>query len=100
MTGCFRARRQGILATVKHYPKMKPEEQQRYSERLVDWAKMSAEQRNAARERYKKLRSLPPEHREQIKRNWTEQHPPAKAQLDEANPIPTPNAEPASTTGQ
>ena len=88
------SRRQRILATVKHYPKMKPAEQQRYSERLVDWAKMSAEQRRVARERYKKFQSLPPGQQEQIKRRWAEQHPVTNAQPDATHSVaaPTPGA--------
>ncbi len=78
--------RKRILATTNRYPKMKPAEQQRYSERLLGWAKLSMEQRDAARKRYRRFQSLPPDQREQIKLRWAQQHPRKEADSKDVNP--------------
>lgn len=39
---------------------------------MRQWASLSAEERAQVRERYKQLKEMPPEKREEIKRKWRE----------------------------
>jgi hypothetical protein len=39
---------------------------------MKDWAKLTPEQRRAAREKYKTIKKLPPDKREQVKAQWQE----------------------------
>ncbi|MFM2069263.1 MAG: hypothetical protein RLZZ584_4172 [Pseudomonadota bacterium] len=48
------------------YPKMPVEQQQRLSERMVEWAGMTAEQRIAARMRYEESKQLPAAERQAL----------------------------------
>src|SRR5437016_4917526 len=45
-------RKRKWLGIAKRYPKMKPEEQQRVQKRMQTWARLTPEQRRAARERH------------------------------------------------
>jgi len=49
---------------------MKPQEQQRLQMRMQEWAKLTPEQRRVAREKYKTIKKLPPDKREQVKAQW------------------------------
>lgn len=60
-------RRKKWLGVANNYAGMKPAEQKRLHARMADWAKMTPEQRRAARENYKQARALPPE---QKKAEW------------------------------
>ena len=60
-------RRKKWLGVADKYAGMKPAEQKRLHARMADWAKMTPEQRRAARENYKQAKALPPE---QKKAEW------------------------------
>ena len=63
-------RRQKWAKVANSYPKMKPDEQTRLQERMRDWAKLSSEERRAAREKYLAIKKLPPAKREDVKQQW------------------------------
>jgi len=67
--------RQRLLAAVKRYPKMSPQQQQRFSQRLPGWTKLTLAQRNLARKRYAQYASLPKEQQLEILKRWQEGHP-------------------------
>ncbi len=60
-------RRKKWLGVADKYAGMKPVEQKRLHARMADWAKMTPEQRRAARENYNQAKALPPE---QKKAEW------------------------------
>ena len=74
--------RQRLLAAVKRYPKMSPQQQQRFSQRLPGWTKLTLAQRNLARKRYAQYASLPKEQQLEILKRWHEEHP------EEPSPAP------------
>src|SRR5207302_10578128 len=55
------ARKRKWIGIAKRYPKMKPDEQARVQPRMQAWVKLTAKQRQAARDRQKKLAKLPPD---------------------------------------
>ena len=59
--------RHHLLETAKHYPRMTPEQKQRYHDRLPAWSNLPLEQREAAREKYRAFKKVPAEKREQVK---------------------------------
>ncbi len=59
-----------LIATARRYPSLKPIQQERFKERLTDWAKLTPEQRNAARDVYRDLSRLPPEKQHELKQKW------------------------------
>lgn len=63
-------RRKKWLGIAERYPAMKAEEQLRVQRRMVEWVKLSPEQRNAVREKFKNLQKATPEHKESIKQKW------------------------------
>lgn len=65
-------RRKKWLGIAKRYPVMNPEEQARIQRRMIDWVKLSPDDRKAAREKYKHLQMAPAEHKEAIKQKWQE----------------------------
>ncbi len=60
-------RKKKWLVVADKYAAMKPEEQKRLQARMADWAKLTPEQRNVARENYKSAKAVPPE---QKKAEW------------------------------
>ena len=60
-------RRKKWLVIADKFAKMKPEEQKRVHARMADWARMTPEQRRAARENYKQAKALPAD---QKKAEW------------------------------
>ena len=60
-------RRKKWIVVADRYPKMKPEEKKRLQARMVDWARLSPEQRRVARENYKSAKAVPAE---QKKAEW------------------------------
>lgn len=60
-------RRKKWLGIADKFATMKPEEQKRVHARMADWAKMTPEQRRAARENYRQAKTLPPD---QKKAEW------------------------------
>jgi hypothetical protein len=54
------------------YPHMKPEEQSRIQERMREWAMLTPEQRRVARDSYERIKSMPPEKRADMLRQYRE----------------------------
>lgn len=65
-------RRKKWLGIADRYPAMKAEEQVRVQRRMVDWVKLSPEERKLAREKFKNLQKAAPERKETIKQKWQE----------------------------
>jgi hypothetical protein len=65
-------RRNKWVSIADRYPMMKPAQQERLQTRMQEWAKLTPEERRAARERYRSLRQQPPQKREEVKRRWEE----------------------------
>ena len=61
-----------LLAVAAKYPQLKPEEQQRFQKRLTAWTSLTREQRELARQNYKKLKQLPPKKQQVVKQKWLE----------------------------
>ena len=66
------SRRKKWLGIAERYPAMKSEEQARVQRRMLEWVKLSPEERKLAREKYKKLQKAPPERKETVKQKWQE----------------------------
>jgi hypothetical protein len=66
------ARRKKWLGIAERYPAMKADEQSRVQRRMIDWVKLSPEDRKLAREKFKHLQKAPPERKETIKQKWQE----------------------------
>lgn len=60
------------LQIADRYPKMGKDEQARVQRRMRDWAKLTPEQRKAARDKYRNVRQATPEQREALKKMWSE----------------------------
>jgi hypothetical protein len=59
------------IGLAKRYPAMQPEEQQRVQARMQKWAKLTPAQRSQAREQYRSLGKVAPDHqREELRRYW------------------------------
>ena len=65
-------RRKKWVSIANRYPKMKPAEQQLLHKRMKDWAALTPDQREAARNRYKELNKLTPEQRRSMSKQWQE----------------------------
>jgi len=55
---------------------------------MQDWAKLTPQQRDAARARYRALSKLTPEQRREIVRQWTESQEAQQALPTETTPLP------------
>jgi hypothetical protein len=64
------SRRAKWLRIAKRYPSMKRSDRERLQRRMLDWAKLSARERTAARARYRQLNALPPERRLELITEW------------------------------
>lgn len=62
--------RRRLLGVADLYPTLSPEKQQRFSSRLLQWSRLSLEQRNAARDLPRKIQMLPPPQRVAIEQRW------------------------------
>ncbi|GCB02092.1 hypothetical protein SFMTTN_2909 [Sulfuriferula multivorans] len=62
--------RSRLIAVAKQYPKMTPEARLRFQKRIKAWALLTREQREEARENYRRLKRLPKKQREAIKQRW------------------------------
>ena len=56
-----------LLNVAKHYPGLTTEEKQRFLSRLGTWSKLTPEQRQAARDKYRAFSLVPEDKREQVK---------------------------------
>jgi hypothetical protein len=61
-----------LLKVVKEFAKLSPTQQQIFYSRLRPWTRMSQEQRDAARDNFKKLQELPKTEQAQVKRLWSQ----------------------------
>lgn len=59
--------RKRLVALADRYPKLKPDEQARVAVRLKAWASLSRQERDKARENFRKVRKLPPEKQAEVK---------------------------------
>ena len=57
-------RKQKWLEISQRFPTMPPARQERVEQRMVDWARLSPEQRTAARSNFQESKKLPPEERQ------------------------------------
>jgi hypothetical protein len=64
------AKRKKWLGIAKRYPGMKPSEQHRTQLQMRDWYSLTPEQREIVREKYKTIKKLPPDKRDEIKQKW------------------------------
>ena len=92
-------RRQKWLGIAQRYPALGAEERARVQRRMVDWVKLSPDERKIAREKYKNLQKAPQEHKETFKQKWNEykQLPEEEKQrlkeaAAKAKPLPKPGA--------
>lgn len=76
------------LGIAKRYPSMKPAEQERVVRRMQTWAKLTPEQRRAARERYRSIGKLSPEKRQDLRQQWAEYQalPPTEKRMFDVPP--------------
>ena len=88
-------RRKKWVAIANRYPTMKPQAQQRLQKRMTDWAKLTPAQREAARERYRQIRKLSAQKRQEMRDQW-QQYQDSLAPPAEAPPDPSPAPEPAT----
>lgn len=65
-------RRKKWVGIAARYPYMSAEEQSRIQRQMREWAKLTPQERKAAREKYKSLRQAPPEQRANVKQKWQE----------------------------
>lgn len=65
--------RKRLLAAAKRYPTMSKQKQERYASRLLQWSKMTIEQRNQARKRYAEYSKIRKESRLAIENKWKEE---------------------------
>ena len=63
-------RRKKWLGIAQRYPQMPPEQQQRVSARMKAWAALTPQERNLAREKFKKLNKAAPEQRAARREKW------------------------------
>ena len=65
-------RRKKWLGIAERYAKQTPAEQVRVQERMREWARLSAEERKAARAKFKSVSNASPERKEVLKQKWQE----------------------------
>lgn len=67
---------QRLVSSARRYPSFQPIQKERFDARIRDWARMSPEQRRAARETFQGLRKLPPERQHELRERWLQRHQP------------------------
>ncbi|MHB1677002.1 MAG: DUF3106 domain-containing protein [Sulfuriferula sp.] len=68
--------RSRLVAVAAKYPQLKPEQQRRFQKRLTTWSSLTREQRELARQNYRKLKRLPPKKQLAVKQKWLKSHQP------------------------
>lgn len=63
-----------LLSAARQYPQLRPIQQERFQERIGDWAAMSPDQRKAARDSYQGLKKLPPAKQHELRERWLERN--------------------------
>jgi len=83
------------LGIAKRYPAMKSEEQKRVQTRMQKWAKLTAQERDQAREQYRSIGKLAPDRREELRRYWVQYQalPPHEKRMFDVPPSYMPPAE-------
>ena len=83
------------LGIAKRYPGMKPEEQKRVQTRMQKWAKLTAQERDQAREQYRSIGKVAPDRRDELHRYWTQYQalPPHEKRMFDVPPSYMPPAE-------
>ena len=66
--------RERLVHVARDYRSLSPEMQHRVSERLLTWTMLGSAERSAARDQYRKFRSLPPDKRRALINKWKKQH--------------------------
>lgn len=56
-----------MLNVAKHFPELSIEEKQRFLSRLGAWSRLTPEQRQAARDKYRAFSQVPEDKREQVR---------------------------------
>jgi hypothetical protein len=77
--------RRALLQTAEKYPKLTPEQQKRYTERLVEWTHLTRAERIAVRKTYRQLAALAPEKQAEVSRAWRAEREPAEGTLTPAS---------------
>ena len=65
--------RKHLLTAAKRFPTMSKQKQERYASRLLQWSKMTIEQRNQARKRYAEYSRVQKEAQLEIENKWKAQ---------------------------
>ena len=65
--GMSATQRARLLAVSAKYPKLKPEQQKRFLQRLTAWSSLTQAQRDLARKNYQKIKQLPTGKRQMVK---------------------------------
>jgi hypothetical protein len=83
------------LGIAKRYPAMNLEDQKRVQTRMQKWAKLTAQERDQAREQYRSIGKLAPDRREELHRHWAEYQslPPHEKRMFDVPPSYVPPAE-------
>lgn len=61
------AQQRNLLDVARYYPELSAEEKQRFLGRLGAWSKLTPEQRQAARDKYRAFSQVPEDKREQVR---------------------------------
>jgi hypothetical protein len=91
-------RRRKWIAFTDRFLKMKPDEQKRVQERMVDWANFKPEERRVVRERFKALSKLPPDKRQSLIKSWSDSQEAQQSPAAEADRAAATEPEKATPT--
>lgn len=83
------------LGIAKRYPAMKDEEQKRVHRRMQNWAKLTPQQRDQAREQYRNIAKVAPDRRVELRKYWADYQalPPHEKRMFDVPPSYLPPAE-------
>ncbi len=83
------------LGIAKRYPAMKTEEQKRVQTRMQNWAKLTPQQRDQAREQYRNIAKVAPDRRVELRKYWADYQalPPHEKRMFDVPPSYLPPAE-------
>ncbi|MBL8492215.1 MAG: DUF3106 domain-containing protein [Rhodocyclaceae bacterium] len=91
-------RKKKWLGISTRYPSMTAEEQARVQSNMRDWARLSSEERKAAREKFKNLKKSPPETQQAVRDKWQQYQELSDEEKDKlreaakSRPVPKPGA--------
>ncbi len=83
------------LGIAKRYPAMKTEDQKRVHTRMQNWAKLTPQQRDQAREQYRNIAKVAPDRRAELRKYWADYQalPPHEKRVFDVPPSYLPQAE-------